>query len=96
MTALNELIHNSYPTTLKAVRLRGIPEDHFVVSTRILGIESFYLLKGEENDMTAEIVGRLESPKNKTNSAYRGSELRGGEFLGSNLWFLEAIGLMVS
>jgi hypothetical protein len=95
MTALKELIHNSYPTPVKAVRVRGIPEDHFVVFTRILGIESFYLLKGEENDMTAEIVGRLESPKNRKNSAYKGNELKGGEFLGSNLWFIEAMEFIV-
>lgn len=95
MTSLNDIMHNSRPTPVTKVTLRGIPEGHFVVSTRILGIESFYLLKGEAGELTAEIVGRLESPKNAKNSAYKGNELKGGEFLGTNLWFLEAMELIV-
>lgn len=95
MTSLNDIKHNSYPTPVTGVTLRGIPEGHFAVFTRILGIESFYLLKGETGDMTAEIVGRLESPKNAKSRAYRGNELKGGEFLGTNLWFLEAMELIV-
>lgn len=96
MAALKDLIHNAYPTPVKAVTLRGIPNDHFAISTRILGIQSFYLLKGETGDLTAEVVGRLESPANRANTAYRGTELKGGEFLGSNLWFIEAMELIVS
>lgn len=90
MALLSELIHNSRPTTVEAVTVRGIPQDHFVVHTRILGIESFYLLKGETDDLSAEIVGRLESPKNRANAAYKGSGLRDGKFIGTNMWFLEA------
>jgi hypothetical protein len=90
MALLKELIHNSCLTAVQAVAVRGIPQDHFVVHTRILGIESFYLLKGEAGDLNAEIVGRLESPKNKANTAYKGSGLKYGKFIGTNLWFLEA------
>ena len=90
MTLLSELIHNSRPTIIQAVTVRGIPQDHFVVFTRILGIESFYLLKGEKDDLNAEIVGRLESPKNRANKAYKGNGLRDGELIGTNMWFLEA------
>lgn len=90
MALLSELIHNSHPTAVQAVTVRGIPQNHFVVHTRILGIESFYLLKGETDDLNAEIVGRLESPKNKANTAYKGTGLRDGKLIGTNMWFLEA------
>ena len=57
------------------------PPGHFVASVRMLGITTEYLIEGDEGDKKAKILGRIELYKDR-GSVYRGSELKGGEYLG--------------
>jgi hypothetical protein len=68
-----------------------VPAGHFIASTKMMGIVTEYLLAGTQGDENARIVGRIElgdpfpGSRGARNAsiAYRGSELKGGEFLGT-------------
>lgn len=73
----------------------GIPNGFFVGVTPVLGITTFYVFKGQNGDPEAPIVGRLESPIDNPSTAYRGDRFKGGEYLASNISFIEAVHLIV-
>jgi len=65
-----------------------LPEDVFSATLKVLGITTIYILRGEQGDMEAEVIGRIELPEMTRGSegpalGYRGNGLKGGEFLGS-------------
>ena len=58
-----------------------VPEGHFTVTTKMLGITREYLLKGEQDDPTATIVGRTDMTDSSGGikpTFYRGNRLMGG------------------
>lgn len=57
------------------------PPGYFVASVKMLGITTEYLIDGTEGDLHAPVVGRIELYKGR-GSIYRGSELKGGNYLG--------------
>lgn len=56
------------------------PEGTFYAGTHISGIWTVYLLAGDVDDPSAPVLGRIEHAQ--TVSAYRGSSLKGGRFIG--------------
>lgn len=74
------------------------PVGYFGATAKILGLFATYLLKGEEGDKEAQIVGRVEVPNSmeisKTN-VYVGSGLKGGEWSGRLTSYSAAYAKMV-
>lgn len=74
------------------------PAGYFGATAKILGLFATYLLKGEEGDENALIVGRVEIPNSmeisKTN-IYVGGSLKGGEWSGRLTSYSEAFAKMV-
>lgn len=67
---------------------KTIPAGHFAIKAKILGSEHIYLLEGEEGEPNATIKGNIVVWTNRNSNdvelvIYRGSEVLGGERLGT-------------
>lgn len=74
------------------------PENHFEVTTTVLGRLSFYLFEGSEGSDKAVLKGRIELAKSYSYEGavtYKGTELKGGEFQGGLKTFADAFAKMV-
>jgi hypothetical protein len=74
------------------------PAGHFGVTVKVNDITMVYLLKGKKGAGSATIKGRLELPQpftKKAAIAYKGENLRGGEFQGPLTSFEDAFAKMV-
>lgn len=63
-------------------------ENHFTATAKVLGITTVYLLKGEDADLEATIVGRIELGSAERSPVYaaivyKGGNLKGGAFAGT-------------
>lgn len=94
MTKLKDLWSNA-ESDLWTHNEPNLPEDIFSATVKVLGITTIYILRGEESNDEAEVIGRIELPQLTRGDegpalGYRGNGLKGGEFLGAATESLEA------
>ena len=87
MTNLKDL-WNSAESDLWTHDEPALPADIFTATVKVLGITTIYILRGEQGDDLAEVIGRVELPLLTRGDegpalGYRGAGLKGGYFLGS-------------
>lgn len=65
--------------------LEHLKDGYFTATGKIFGIPTVYVLKGDMTDLESTIVGRIElGPFVRPRAlVYKGTTLKGGEFLGS-------------
>jgi hypothetical protein len=96
MDTLKTIVENTGLSSLATFAKDFTPAEHFVAVTATLGMATFYLLEGEDGDMDAPIVGRLESPDGRPNTAFKGNSLTGGTCIASCLSFADAMARIVA
>lgn len=74
------------------------PEGTFLVTTKVLGITTTYLFTGEPGDENSPIIGRIEygTMSKPMRTAYAGSGIEGGYYLGSGQEEEDLFATMVS
>lgn len=73
------------------------PKGHFTALTRVMGVPTLYLLRGEAESLDAPIVGRIEIyPEHNRSNVYKGFRMKGGRFLGINSNTRESLHLLVA
>lgn len=82
MTDNLKTIKKNAEIDMVATSVGEVPAGYFVATTKVLGIVTTYMLKGELDDENATIVGRVEINKNRSGiNCYRGDRIKGGELL---------------
>jgi len=94
MTNLKDLWNNA-ESDLWTHDEPALPADIFTATVKVLGITTIYILRGEQGNDLAEVIGRIELPLLTRGEegpvlGYRGNGLKGGYFMGPAAEGLEA------